>query len=386
MRLDRTFAGSMLASVLLAAGSPAPVEAQSLDFRVVASARGIRDELSLSADGTRVGYVANDGQGHSVATVMRTTGFGRPFFESMGRDGGSTTPALSADGGITRGVNIDFYANPPSGWTLYQHGASGFQYLPGPAPYAPVALSNDGSVTIGNLGDMAFRTTGGFGGPTTALGDFEGGALRTTAHGVSGDGEIVVGLGSSARGDEAFRWQAGSMTPLGDLEGGAFASEAYGISRDGGTIVGFGTSATGREAVRWRDGAIQTLGVLSGDASSVARAASADGSVIVGTSMGPGPSPTLRPFIWDAASGMRDLSVMLTLAGVDLRGVELGTALQISSDGRTIAGTGYTWPEPMDLDSYRVVVWVATVPEPSTALLVGLGLGMLARSGARSRH
>jgi len=66
---------------------------------------------------------------------------------------------------------------------------------------------------------------------------------------------------------------------------------AFGVSRDGSTVVGDANLAPApsptmpgvSEGVMWRNGQITALGDLPGaDDRSVARAASADGSVIVG--------------------------------------------------------------------------------------------------------
>jgi len=66
------------------------------------------------------------------------------------------------------------------------------------------------------------------------LGDLPGGTFSSEATGVSGDGSIVVGRGTSASGPEAFVWDAtNGMRGLGDLAGGIFSSEAWAISDEG---------------------------------------------------------------------------------------------------------------------------------------------------------
>ena len=71
------------------------------------------------------------------------------------------------------------------------------------------------------------------------LGDLAGGSIESGASGVSGDGSVVVGYGSSASGYEAFLWTSGSgMVGLGDLPGGSTESSAYGVSGDGSVVVG----------------------------------------------------------------------------------------------------------------------------------------------------
>jgi len=84
------------------------------------------------------------------------------------------------------------------------------------------------------------------------LGDFPGGAVYSHGNGVSDDGTVVVGLGTSDAGTLAFRWtETTGLTNLGDLPGGVIESGALRVLRDGTLIVGFGTSSVGQEAVLW---------------------------------------------------------------------------------------------------------------------------------------
>ncbi|MCU7939588.1 MAG: PEP-CTERM sorting domain-containing protein, partial [gamma proteobacterium symbiont of Bathyaustriella thionipta] len=64
--------------------------------------------------------------------------------------------------------------------------------------------------------------------------DLAGGGFYSAALDVGADGSEVVGLSSSADGDEAFlRTQAGGMVGLGDLAGGGFYSAALDVGADG---------------------------------------------------------------------------------------------------------------------------------------------------------
>ncbi len=103
---------------------------------------------------------------------------------------------------------------------------------------------------------------------------------------------------------------------------------------------------------------------MAGIFNSDARGVSADGSIIVGlayTASGP------EAFVWDESNGMRELDEVLAALGLNLTGWTLSAALGISSDGLTIAGHG------INLSGNREA-WIATIPEPSTALLLGFGL------------
>ena len=115
------------------------------------------------------------------------------------------------------------------------------------------------------------------------------------------------------------------MTGLGYLPGGGFQSKAMGVSADGSVVVGGSDSASGSEA-----------------------------------------------FIWDTANGMQNLKYLLeNNCGLDLTGWALRGARNISANGLTIVGRG-TNPDGFSEG------WIATIPEPTTLLLLGLG-GLLLR-------
>jgi hypothetical protein len=83
--------------------------------------------------------------------------------------------------------------------------------------------------------------------------------------------------------------------------------------------------------------------------------------------------------IWDAVHGMRLIEqVLMDDYGLDLTGWTLTSVVGVSADGRTIVGQGYN--PSGDLDG-----WIATIPEPGTALLVLAGLVGLAMGRTRRR-
>jgi uncharacterized membrane protein len=121
------------------------------------------------------------------------------------------------------------------------------------------------------------------------LGDLPGGSFNSQAQGVSGDGQIVVGLSaSSGPGSggivelfKAFRWEEGEMTSLGGLVDEFGASEAWAISRDGTVIVGGAFDGAEQRAFWWtQSGGMVAIGSPGGSAT--ARGVSTDGSTIVG--------------------------------------------------------------------------------------------------------
>ena len=203
------------------------------------------------------------------------------------------------------------------------------------------------------------------------IGDLPGGQASSVANGVSGDGRVVVGEGNDAFfSNEAFIWDAtNGMQGLGDLPGGSYSSFASGVSADGSVVVGRGTSASGGEAMIWDAiNGLRGMGDLTGGRFlSQFNDVSANGSIVVGKGNG---AAGERAVIWDATNGMQELSVFLNALGIDTTGWTLSEAAAISDDGLTV-GTG---TNPNGLTEG----WIAVIPEPGTALLMGLGLVGLA--------
>jgi uncharacterized membrane protein len=118
------------------------------------------------------------------------------------------------------------------------------------------------------------------------------------------------------------------MVGLGDLAGGIFESTAYDVT-DGGVVVGSSASAVGPEAFIWVGGTMYSL---------------------------------------------LDVLVANGLA-TQVAGWTLTEARAISDDGLTIAGFGIN----SDGDTEGWVTTISFIPEPSTGLLLCVGLALLAR-------
>jgi probable HAF family extracellular repeat protein len=343
------------------------------------------EAVAISADGSIVA-------GNSSFAFRWTQSGGMVSLGDL--DGGSlgTSEAhgISADGSVV----VGWASSPPTDpygaertdafrWTE----AEGMVGLGGALRGAVAqAVSSDGSVVVGRSEIQvdpvvleAFRWT--VGGGAVGLGHLPGLDLQSSALGVSADGSVVVGVSGGFPRTEAFRWTAqGGMVGLGDLPGGDFRSSALGVSADGKVVVGYGypsSTSYDPEAFRWTEAeGMVGLGDLPGNSfRSVAEATSANGSVVVGSGY---TDSGETAFIWTPGSGMRSVrDVLVNEYGLNLTGWRLTHATAISADGLTITGLGSSPTSPDE-------AWIATIPEPSTALFLASGLIVLAVERKRS--
>jgi probable HAF family extracellular repeat protein len=164
--------------------------------------------------------------------------------------------------------------------------------------------------------------------PAIDLGTLPGGR-DAYAYGISADGTIVVGYGTSASGTRAFKYTASGIVDLGTLPGG-IRSNAHAISADGSTVVGNSNTANGDHAFKYTANGMVDLGTLPGGRNSLAQAVSADGATVVGWSETASGYPHAFKH---TANGMVDLG---TLGGLN------SYAEGISADGTTVVGYGDT--------------------------------------------
>ena len=220
-------------------------------------------------------------------------------------------------------------------------------------------ISQDGTVAVGNAtsasGVRVFRWTEATG--MVDLGDIPGGTNSyergNTCAGVSSDGSVVAGRGSSldAVPYEAFRWtQETGMVGLGSIIPGRpiLFSTAYGISANGTVIVGGGHPMAGLgdyEASRWTQetGMVGLGDFPDGIFSSVSRAVSADGTVIVGSGVG---ASGMEAFRWTEATGLVGLG---DLPGGTYRSEAFG----VSADNSVIVGISSSDRS----DHYEAMLW-----------------------------
>ena len=307
------------------------------------------EALGISNGGTVAAGGSTNGNGTRHDGFRWTPGGGMVGLNTNNSSIGTEMNDVTPDGSIIVGRKAD---GTTAALPVYQVNGGAIQTLPllaGTVSGGGVAsgVSDDGSVIVGGLVanglQRAVRWVNA--GAAQDLG-FLPGASYAAADRVSGDGNVVIGDGRSSNtvgsGVEAFRWtQGGGMVGLGDLAGGVFDSHGLGVSRDGAVIVGFGTSANGAEAFRWtQGGGMVSLGDFAhaGATNSSARGVNGAGDVIVGYGTDTGGQ---KAMLWDARHGMRNLqSVLLSEYGVDYTGWTLRTAYDISAAGDAVAGSG----------------------------------------------
>ncbi len=353
--------GCSIVIVLAAAG---PCMAQAT-FQGVGDLPGgvfTSEALGVSPDGSRVVGYSITGANTSAAFV-----FTGGVLSSIGDPPGGTMRGV-ANAAAENGVIVG-EGDAGRGTEAFKYNDGRWRMLGGTVQggfvgSSAAAVSLDGRITVGSIELSGFRIQAARWEAflLSPLGYLSGGGAFSAAYGVSGDGEIVVGVSDSFAGDQAFRWTSGGMVGLGDFPGGAFNSQANAISRDGSTIVGSATSTEGVRAARFVvGGAPVSLGTLGGF--SEALAVSADGSVVVGRSS---VGNTTEAFIWTSAEGMRPLSAVLAAAGADVSGWNIRSAFGISDDGRVVCGSGIN-------PSGQIEGWVAVLPDPCRADFDGDG-------------
>jgi len=282
--------------------------------------------------------------------------------------------AISADGSVIAGVVASDPSRPHDQdlWRAFRWTqATGFELLPEIPAAGNVLLSADGRVLVSG----ARRWSDGIVDEIPYI----------NPSGISADGSVIAGRQGGALRLEDGVVSALPIPPL-DPDYRGDHAEAEDISADGSTLVGHarrsefeseGQRYSNWEAAFWRDGVFTSIGALPGDTVAGAFSVSADGSVIGGAS-GDVAAFRLTAFLWSADGGVLDVKLLLAAQGIDLSGWELWNVTGLSADGHTLFGHG-TNPQG------RLVGWVATVPEPATALPLAIGSASLALA-ARARR
>jgi probable HAF family extracellular repeat protein len=350
----------------------------SFSFAATPSFQGLGDlpgnsffsvATDISGDGTVVvGYSDSISGSSQVFRWTAETGMiGLEDF--IGSYPTGSPPKISRDGSTIVGS----VQNEAARWTS-QRGLERLGVLETPSDfkYASIGtgVSADGSVVVGYctnyLGDAeAFKWT-----PQTSMIGLGSPLPGSRAFAVSDSGSVTVGTAyyvgqDGLEGEIAARWTEDGMTYF-DPKPDFIVCDATDTSADGSVIVGSG-GIYDLEAYRWTQASgIVPLGYIHGTGySSFASSISGDGTIIVGEC-------DREAFVWDEENGMRSIKEILVADyGLNLSGWSLTAANAISYDGMTIVGYG-TNPNG------NLEAWVATIPEPCTILLLGLG-GLLIR-------
>jgi probable HAF family extracellular repeat protein len=209
----------------------------------------------------------------------------------------------------------------------------------------------------------------------TPLGVVDG--LKVNAS--SPDGSYIVGQYIDANGDKiAMRWDITGTDPLedlGELLTGKIGSEARAASGDGSVVVGDSKvedpntpGKDAKEAFIWEDGVMTGLGFLepgTAKVESVATAVSEDGLVVAGRSKVTDPNNATKSvnqaFIWEA-------DVMTGLGFLADDGIKYESeALGISGDGYVVVGKAEnTHPNDATKSVKEAFIWEGGV-------MMGLG-------------
>lgn len=296
---------------------------------------------------------------------------------SLGQFGGvgDTVASAVSNSGTIVGIGGAATDNEQAWRWTQSTGFQGLGYLPGSTTSRANAITANGSTIVGMSGNQAYRWTESTGMQSLGSASF---LSSSSAQAVSANGLVIAGEGNGVGGamGAGWVWSDGEYTDLGHL-GGARWTRLFNLSADGSTAVGWSMNANFNiEAYRWTaDTGMVALGAFNPGAysfESFATDASADGSIVIGSSRAP---DNHRAFIWTESTGMLDLQTYLTdKFGMDFGGWTLQEARSISDDGTVITGFGYN-------PSGGREGWVAVIPTPST--LAMLSFGMLATTRRR---
>lgn len=327
--------------------------------------------------------------------------------------------SVSGDGSRIAG----WLENVPVVWER-EVGTTVLPSLPaGTSPGSVRGISDDGRYVVGSAHD---------GGTTTRIEQLPGGGIvvieaprlvpvrwdlesdsvtaLSTDRGVAYDvsdggvavGELDIDYPGLAGSIAAFRWDESGGPQFVPTGYAAFSpgwtDDVTRISADGSTLVGrnIDEAPAGvlgdlvQRAYAWSgepgsDEHLPSEGLvlldtplnLNGVNRAQATGVSADGSTIVGNYNAA--NAISSPFVWTREAGFQDLVVLLTTLGVSMDAWRSLTVTDVSADGKTIIGSGRF---SSGVAPSSIVTFVAVIPEPSTALLLGLGLSVL---GARAR-
>lgn len=201
------------------------------------------------------------------------------------------------------------------------------------------------------------------------------------AHAINDSGQVTGFAMVQGQGSQAFLWSAqAGVQLLGGLSSQLVYSYATDIN-DNGQVVGASYAGMFDHAFLWQDGlGMIDLGDLPlGLDESVATAVNNRGQVVgIGSALLVGLGPTRTAFLWQPDTGMLDLNGLVDPTD-PLEDYYL-TAAYDTNDAGQIVGTALT------ADGRQRAVLLTPVPEPTTALLLLLGLPLVRQALRRRRE
>jgi probable HAF family extracellular repeat protein len=266
---------------------------------------------------------------------------------------------ISADGSVIIGTSFSEDGLTSQSRAFVWTSSSGIQPLPSLSvrDSSAFGISSNGrvvagSVTTTNSTHHAVLWTDGV--ETLRL------QAGTNANSLSRNGLWIGGTEDSFWGQNAFIWSQNTGFEQIVISGPSqsFQLSVLAVTDDGNVAVGSYSMLSGPRPFRWsRSGGFQPLG-----GTGWTFGVNADGSIMVG-------SLNNLAFFWTEKEGMRLLQdVLEDDYSFDLTGWSLDGAAGISADGKTIFGYGEYNGQHMN--------FIATVPEPSSALLFVLGVAV----------
>lgn len=241
-----------------------------------------------------------------------------------------------------------------------------------------IAINNAGQVvgySSTSHGDQPFiwsaatgtQVLSGFGGSTTPVG---------RAQGINSAGQVVGWSQTDNRIPHGFVWTAdGGMQDIGlpatnDL---GYLFIANGINSSGQIIGtgGWGGGYGSRPFLYTPDGTMTSLEMLANEGTTLTGNAINDAGTVVGTSDARNGSGRHYAFVWTPDGGMQKLDALVDPNDPLLPGLALSEAVAINNAGQIVGQAAY------GLGYYRTFL-LTPVPEPSSALLLALGLGVVA--------
>ena len=342
---------------------------------------GVGDNTGVIGTGVNAsGQVAGRTGFQSGPTQAFLSGPNGGVLRDLGTLGGSPTEAngVNASGqvvgdSLVTGGNIHAFLSGANGGALRDLGTLGndtWSYGFGVNTSGQVAGV---SFISGNNSSIRAFLSGANGGALRDLGTVNG-SDYSWANGVNDSGQVTGYSHFATGGDHAFLSGAngGALRDLGTLGGAASQGNAVNAS---GQVVGVSTNGSGsRHAFLSgaNGGALMDLGALGGSFST-AQGVNASGQV-VGVYQSANNSPG-RAFLY-SNTVMVDLNTLIDPAS----GITLTSASSISDNG-FITGYGFDRGNPSGGFMPFLLTPSASVPEPSTFALLGVGIGfaLLAR-------